>query len=102
MCGVGWRSGTDWRSNAQWKNLGDVRRAFPHADGVKVGSGKLATVFNVCGNKHRMITAIHYNTGKIFILRLMSHAEYSKDQWKDSYETQQRFRNNCPRRTRNW
>ena len=68
---------------AKWKNLGDVRVQFPHADGVKVGSGKMATVFNVCGNKHRMVTAIHYNTGKIFILRLMSHAEYSKSQWKD-------------------
>ena len=46
-------------------------------------SGKSATVFNVCGNKHRMATAIHYNTGKVFVLELMSHAEYSKNQWKD-------------------
>ena len=68
---------------AQWKSLEDVRRTFPHADLVQVGSGKSATVFNVCGNKHRMATAIHYNTGKIFVLELMSHAEYSKNQWKD-------------------
>ena len=65
-------------SRTQWKALADVRKTFPHADSVKVGSGKSATVFNVCGNKHRMITAIHYNTGKIFMLRLMSHAEYSR------------------------
>jgi mRNA interferase HigB len=68
---------------AQWRSLDDVHRAFPQADLVRVGSGKSATVFNVCGNKHRMATAIHYNTGKVFVLELMSHAEYSKNQWKD-------------------
>ncbi len=67
----------------RWKSLEDVRRTFPHADVVKVGSGKSATVFNVCGNRHRMITAIHYNTGKVFVLKLMPHAEYSRDQWKE-------------------
>jgi mRNA interferase HigB len=67
----------------QWKALDDVRKVFPHADGVKVGSGKSATVFNVCGNKHRMIAAIHYNTGKVFVLAMLSHAEYSKNQWKE-------------------
>jgi mRNA interferase HigB len=67
----------------KWRNLDEVRRAFPHADLVRVGSGKSATVFNVCGSKHRMATAIHYNTGKVFVLELMTHAEYSKNQWKD-------------------
>jgi len=68
---------------AKWESLGEVRRAFPQADLVRVGSGKSATVFNVGGNKHRMATAIHYNTGKVFVLELMTHAEYSKNQWKD-------------------
>ena len=69
---------------AGWKSLEDVRRTFPYADVVKVGSGKSATVFNVCGNKHRMITAIHYyNTSKVFVLELMPHAEYSRERWKE-------------------
>jgi mRNA interferase HigB len=68
---------------AGWKNLEDVRRTFSHADVVKVGSGKSATVFNVCGNKHRMITAIHYNTSRVFVLELMPHAEYSRERWKE-------------------
>lgn len=68
---------------AAWKSLDDVRRTFPHADLVKVGGGKSVTVFNVCGNKHRMITAIHYNTGKVFVLELMPHADYSRERWKE-------------------
>ena len=36
----------------------------------------------VGGNKYRLITAIHYNIEKVFILRFLSHAEYSKEKWK--------------------
>jgi mRNA interferase HigB len=71
-------------SSARWRTLQDVRRTFPHADLVRVGSGKSVTVFNVCGNKHRMLTAIHYNTEKVFVLGVMDHAEYSKNRWKDT------------------
>lgn len=68
---------------AEWKSLDEVRGTFPTADAVTVGSGRTATVFNVRGNNHRMIVAIHYNTGRLFILALMSHAEYSRNRWKD-------------------
>lgn len=33
--------------------------------------------------EYRLITAIHYNLVKVFVLRFMTHAEYSKDRWKD-------------------
>ena len=69
---------------AKWKSLNDVRRVFPHADPVTVASGKSVTVFNVAGNKHRMITAIHYNTGKVFVLAIIPHAEYGKQKWKET------------------
>jgi mRNA interferase HigB len=70
-------------SRAEWKDLDDVRAAFPHADAVKVGSGRSVTVFNVRGNHHRMITAIHYNTEEVLILALMTHAQYSRNRWKE-------------------
>ena len=76
-----WHKVTRW---AKWKNLQDVRKSFPQADSVRVASGKSATVFNVRGNNHRMITAIHYNTGKIYVMAVMPHAEYSKDKWKET------------------
>jgi len=68
---------------AQWEDITEVRRAFPHADPVSVGSGKTATVFNVCGNKYRLITAIHYASRIVFVLMLLRHAEYSTGRWKE-------------------
>jgi mRNA interferase HigB len=69
---------------ARWQSLQDVRLVYPHADSVTVASGSAVTVFNVCGNKYRLIAAIHYNRRRVYILRLLRHAEYSKGFWKDS------------------
>jgi len=76
-----------WASNAKranWENIEQVRQVYPHADAVKVRSGKTVTVFNIRGNHFRLISAIHYNRKQIFALQFMSHAEYSKDRWKDN------------------
>jgi mRNA-degrading endonuclease HigB of HigAB toxin-antitoxin module len=35
---------------------------------VKVKSGKTVAIFNVCGHEFRLITAIHYDRQKIFVL----------------------------------
>ncbi|HWA88268.1 MAG TPA: type II toxin-antitoxin system HigB family toxin [Opitutus sp.] len=67
---------------AAWSSLVETRLTFPHADQVKVKSGRTVTVFNVCGNDFRLITAIHYHRQKVFILDFLTHAEYSRDLWK--------------------
>lgn len=69
--------------SAEWKNLVETRASFPHADQVTVRSGRTVTVFNIKKNTFRLITAIHFNTRKVFILRFLSHAEYDKNTWKD-------------------
>lgn len=69
---------------AEWENLQDVRRVFPHADLVTVESGNTVTVFNIGGNKYRLIAAIHYNRQCVYVLRVLTHAEYSKNLWKDT------------------
>jgi mRNA interferase HigB len=48
-----------------------------------VGSGKSAVVFNVCGNTYRLIVAIHFDRQIAYTLRFLTHAEYSKDSWKN-------------------
>jgi len=68
---------------AKWTSIADVRRVYRHADAVKANSGNDLIVFNACGNKYRLVTAIHFNRGKLYILRFMTHAEYDKDLWKD-------------------
>jgi mRNA interferase HigB len=67
---------------AAWTCLADVRATFPHADQVVVKSGRTVVVFNVAGNKYRLITAIHYNRQLVFTLMVLSHAEYGTDKWK--------------------
>ena len=57
----------------------DMRKTFPHADAV----GEF-TVFNIGGNKYRLATSINYRTGKVFIRRVLTHQEYSREDWKRS------------------
>jgi mRNA interferase HigB len=70
--------------NATWQNLHEVRQLYPHADSVEVASGRPVVVFNFRGNRYRLVTAIHYNRQVVYTLRFMTHAEYSKDRWKDT------------------
>ena len=67
---------------ARWTCLQDVRATFPYADAVTVKSGRNVVVFNIAGNKYRLITAIHYNRQLAFTLTVLSHGEYSKQKWK--------------------
>jgi mRNA interferase HigB len=67
---------------ADWKNIQDVRRVFPHADAAKVASGNTVTVFNVCGNEYRLVVAIKYRWGMIYVRDFLTHAQYSKGDWK--------------------
>lgn len=70
-------------SNALWASLQDVRATFPHADPVTVGSGRTVLVFNIAGNKYRLITAIHYNRQLVFAMMVLPHAQYSTGKWKE-------------------
>ncbi len=63
---------------AHFTSFADVRSIFPHADQV----GKL-TVFNIGGNKARLITAIHYNRKKVYIRAVLTHPEYDKNRWRE-------------------
>jgi mRNA interferase HigB len=76
---------TEWLATvekAQWLSIDELRVVFPKTDAVKVKSGKDVYVFNIKGNTYRLIAAVHFNRGKVYILRFMTHAEYDKDAWK--------------------
>lgn len=63
---------------ASFANFGKLRAAFGSVDKV----GRLF-VFNVGGNNIRLIAAIHFNTGNVFIRAVLSHAEYDAGAWKE-------------------
>ena len=69
---------------AEWANLAEVRRDFPHADGVAVPSGRTMTVFNVGGNKYRLIVGINFRTHRVYIKAFLTHAEYDDQRWKET------------------
>ena len=67
-----------------WTSIQQLRRVLPTADAVTVQSGRSVTVFNICGNDYRLITAIHYNTRIVYTMLFLTHSEYDKDAWKGS------------------
>ena len=70
-------------TKARWGSLREVRQVFPHADGVKASGGEALTVFNIAGNKYRLIARIRYDFQLINVRQVMTHAEYDKSKWKE-------------------
>jgi mRNA interferase HigB len=68
---------------ADWRNLLDVRQVYPHADSVFTATSGNLTVFNICGNKFRLIVRIRYDWQLINIRHVLTHREYDKDDWKE-------------------
>jgi len=64
-------------SKSDFGNFPDLRLTFPSADQVSD-----LTVFNISGNKFRLIAAIHYNRQILYVREILSHAEYSKNKWR--------------------
>ncbi|AFZ31550.1 Protein of unknown function DUF2136 [Gloeocapsa sp. PCC 7428] len=64
-------------TNASWQNFVELPEVFPSADQV----GKLI-VFNIGGNKYRLIAFIDYTYQKVFIRYVLTHSEYDQDDWK--------------------
>jgi mRNA interferase HigB len=61
----------------RFRSFAQLRETFPSADIV----GKF-TVFNIGGNKVRLIAALHYNRQKVYIRAVLTHREYDTGTWK--------------------
>jgi len=64
-------------SQAHWKNFVDLRITFPSAD--LVGS---CVVFNIGGNKYRLIGKIDYELQTVRVRLVLTHQEYNRNSWK--------------------
>ncbi|MCC5628592.1 type II toxin-antitoxin system HigB family toxin [Nostoc sphaeroides CHAB 2801] len=65
-------------TKAKWSNLVEVQQIFIKAEAV----GNF-TVFNIKGNKYRLIVSIDYEGQLIYIKYILTHAEYDKENWKN-------------------
>ena len=69
-----------WYRLMKLSTFGDfaaLRNTFPGVDKI----GRLF-VFNVAGNHLRIVAAVHFNRGKIYIRDILAHAEYDEGKWK--------------------
>ena len=68
---------------ARWSHFGDVRETFGHASPFKLPSGKNVVIFNVGGNKFRLIACVQYQTGAVVVRKVLTHGDYDTNKWKD-------------------
>jgi mRNA interferase HigB len=60
-----------------FENFNALRQVFASVD--KVGN---LMVFNIGGNKYRLIASIHFNRQKVYIRHILTHTEYDRGSWK--------------------
>ena len=60
-----------------WSSFTEVKQAFNTADYVAP-----YIVFDIGGNKYRLIAEINFGRRVLFIRRIMTHKEYLKGAWK--------------------
>ncbi len=61
-------------SKAKWTDPNDIRNQYPTASILKAGR----VVFNICGNKYRLIVHINYQRQWVFIRFIGTHKDYDK------------------------
>ena len=64
-------------NETEYRSFVELRQTFPSAD--KVGD---LIVFNIGGNKVRLIASIHFNRGKVYVRHVLNHEEYDRGTWK--------------------
>lgn len=62
---------------ALWANFVDVRQTFNTADFVAPH-----VVFDIGGNKFRLIAEINFRKKALFVRHIMTHKEYERGVWK--------------------
>lgn len=62
---------------AEWGKFADVRETYGSADQVAE-----FVVFNVGGNKYRLIATIVYSKYQVLVRHVLTHAEYDRGKWK--------------------
>ena len=66
-----------WFANAHhatWKTPADIKLVYPHASIL----ARNRAVFNIKGNLFRLVVALKYEYGVIYIRFVGTHAEYDK------------------------
>ena len=61
-------------SRAPWRNPSDIKAAYRNASFL----ANNRVVFNIKGNDYRLVVAVHYNRGLMFVRFVGTHEEYDR------------------------
>ena len=64
-------------SACNWSSLAEIKLVLGSSDWVKP-----YVVFNIAGNKYRLIAEINFRSQTLFIRHILTHREYSEGNWK--------------------
>ncbi len=80
----------DWRTVFKansWRSLSEIQESYsPTVDEVYG-----YTIFNIKGNKYRLIVRINYYTQAIYFKKFLTHAQYDKINWSNEKEVKQKI-----------
>ncbi len=62
---------------AKWTTPIEMKQVYSNADLV----GR-RTVFNIAGNKYRLVARVNYVSQTVFVLHVLTHSDYDKGAWK--------------------
>ena len=83
-----WHAFENWYKltrKAAWQNFQDCKATFGQTDVAKGDRNKTATIFDIGGNKYRIIAAIDYLRQTVLIKAVLDHVEYDKKTWKELF-----------------
>jgi len=66
-----------------WKNIQEVKATLPGVDGFDLKCGVPVVVFNIGGNKYRLVARIEYAIHTVYIKHILTHDDYDKGAWKE-------------------
>jgi mRNA interferase HigB len=74
----------DWfklARRARWQNFQNTKATFGQTDAAIGDTGRTATIFDIGGNKYRIVAHVDYMRQTIKIEAVMDHKEYDKKRW---------------------
>jgi mRNA interferase HigB len=73
-----WRIVSD--RDSKWRHIHDVKATFTGVDGFNLNCGIPVVVFNIGGNKYRLVARVLYDFERAYVKAVLTHREYDAAQ----------------------
>lgn len=65
------------------RSLPELKRTFGSVDYVSAG-GRDFHIFDIGGNKYRLIVVVNYRSQTVFIRHVLTHQQYDAGKWRNA------------------